>query len=116
MFTLVEALGHGKMANWKSFDTGHTIGQAGSENGIILRDEVFQDQSRITLEKGSAIAPFAITCGVVGWMVHTRYFDDQAQANADFEKMKEKLARIVRLLADTEDITVELEEFIKLFP
>jgi hypothetical protein len=115
-FTVVEALRYDKMGNWKSFDTGHTIGQVGSENGIIIRDEVFQDQSRITLEKGSAIAPFAITCGVFGWMLHTRYFGDQAQANADFEKMKEELARIVRLLAETEDITVEVEEFIKLFP
>jgi mRNA interferase RelE/StbE len=107
---------NGKMGNWQSFDRGHTIGQVGSENGLIIRDEVFQDQSRITLEKDSTVAPFAITCGVFGWMVHTRYFGDQTQANAEFATMKEELARIVGLLAETEDITVELEEFIELFP
>src|SRR5689334_8546907 len=106
--------------DWNSFDTGHTIGQAGSENGIIVRDEVFQDHARITLERDSTIAPFAITCGIFGWMVHTRYFANRAQADLEFENMKDELARIANLLSKTDDesntITLELENFIKLFP
>jgi len=106
--------------NWKSFNEDHTIGRPGSENGIIIHDEVCLDYSRITLEKGSPTAPFAITCGIFGWMVHTRYFANQEEAELEFERMKDELERIVMLLYDSSDksdnISSELKAFIAQFP
>ncbi len=106
--------------NWKAFNTGHSIGEKGSENGIVIRDEEYLDCSRITLEKDSPTAPFAITCGIYGWMVHTRYFPNHEQANLEFEQMKGELARIVLLLSNqkdkSENITSELKNFIAIFP
>jgi hypothetical protein len=73
---------------WKPFDSGETIGQEGSENGTITRDEERLRGARITLERTTPTAPFAITCGVYGWMVHTRFFSIEADAIVQFEAMK----------------------------
>jgi hypothetical protein len=106
--------------NWEIFDQGFTINQLGSENGIIIRDEVFPDYSRITLEKDTPTAPFAITCGIFDWLVHTRYFASQKQADSEFELMKKELTRIVMLFSDAKDesrnITLECKKFVELFP
>ena len=42
-----------------------------SEGGVILRELEHPDGARIALERGGAVSPFAITCGIYGWMVHT---------------------------------------------
>ena len=58
------------MTDWLPFENGTTIGATGSEGGVILRDELHPHGARITLEQTST--GFAITCGIYGWMVHTR--------------------------------------------
>ena len=75
----------GEMSLWEPFDNGGTIGQEGSENGTIISDEEHLRGARITLERTTPTAPFAITCGVYGWMVHTRFVSTEAEAIAQFE-------------------------------
>jgi len=110
---------------WELFESGNTLGQSGSEGGVIIRDEMIQGKSRITLERGSPTAPFAITCGIYGWLVHTRYFANQLQANFAIWRMKHELQKIVALIpfktkvVATEleaDISKRLERFVKNFP
>ena len=47
------------------------IDEGGSEGGIVLLDEEYQETCRITLEKCRHY--YAITCGMYGDMVHTVY-------------------------------------------
>ena len=110
---------------WETFEAGVTNGQSGSEDGIIIRDEIYARRARITLESETPIAPFAITCGIFGWMVHTRYFGTRAQADAEFAKMQKELARIANLLRSNSDdpqaeipsnLPAEFRKFIKRFP
>jgi hypothetical protein len=65
---------------WQAHNGGATRGGPGSESGRVIFDDEYEGASRITLEEGGAVAPFAITCGVYGWMVHTRFFSDRAEA------------------------------------
>jgi hypothetical protein len=111
--------------SWEAFAGGSSIGQAGSEDGIITRDEAHPLGARITLEREPAFVPFAVTCGIYGWMVHTRYFATEGEAQAAFEEMKPELARILDLIPPADDPEAEaafpvvaraLEDFVKRFP
>jgi len=111
--------------SWHVFESGKTIGEFGSESGTIIRDEEYGDDARITLEKGGSIAPFAITCGVYGWMVHTRFFSTDFDAQKEFEKMKGEIAGIVDAIPQATDPDEEaksqiveegIERFMELFP
>ena len=112
---------------WRPFDGGSTIGQHGSEDGEIVRDEEHEDEARarITLERGGHTAPFAITCGIAGWMLHTRFFGSESKAQVEFEGMKEALARILASIPLTTDRAAEtkvqaamlsIAEFVERFP
>jgi hypothetical protein len=90
------------VVGWYPFAAGGTIGETGSENGIILRDEEYSAGARITLER-DGYTPFAITCGIYGWMVHTRFFATEREADEAFAVMKAELARIVDLIASRDD-------------
>jgi hypothetical protein len=81
--------------SWHFFENGSTLGQQGSEQGAILRDEEFSLGARITLERDCHAAPFAITCGIYGWMLHTRFFSAQDEADSEYERMKNALAAIL---------------------
>lgn len=81
--------------SWYSAEEGATIGQQGSEQGMIERDEEHALGARITLERKTSVAPFAITCGIYGWMMHTRYLDDQAEAEAQYDAMKSSLDELL---------------------
>ena len=85
------------MSEWYQFDDGRSIGQTGTEGGSILRDEEHPGGSRITLERGGH-TPFSITCGVYGWMVHTRFFADEAEAQNAFEEMKPGLVNVLNII------------------
>ena len=85
---------------WYPFENGETIGQKGSENGTILLDEEHALGARITLENKTDVAPFAITCGIYGSMLHTRYLGQADAAQADYEGMKEALAALLDLADD----------------
>lgn len=93
--------------NWHPFDNGQSIGQLGSENGRIVRDEEHGDGARITLERDGQIAAFAITCGIYGWMAHTRFFGTESEAQGEFERMKRDLAKIVDTIPLVTDHEVE---------
>jgi hypothetical protein len=85
---------------WQPFDEGKTIGQPGSEEGVILRDDEHSLGARITLERDAHAAPFTITCGVYGWMLHTRFFSTEAEAASEYDKMKASLSDLLAPLAD----------------
>ena len=78
-------------APWYAFDSGNSIGQRGSESGTIIRDEEHGDGARITLERDGQTAPFSITCGIYGWMVHTRFLGKKPEAEREFVRMRTDL-------------------------
>jgi hypothetical protein len=87
---------------WLPFDGGASIGVIGSEGGVILRDDEYRGDARITLERGG-FAPFSITCGVYGWMVHTRFFSTLEEAEREYALMQPDLAAIV----DSQPLTTD---------
>jgi hypothetical protein len=87
---------------WVPFDDGESLGEDGSEGGLILRDDEYQGDARITLERTGQTA-FAITCGVYGWMVHTRFFSALADAQREYAAMQPRLAAIADALPFTTD-------------
>lgn len=72
----------------------------GSEGGTIVIDEEHQHGARITLEQGAGRVPYAITCGIYGSMVHTRFFGDRDTAFAAMDPMKRDLAALLDQLPD----------------
>jgi hypothetical protein len=84
--------------HWQPAHGGSTLGMAGSEGGVIVRDETYTEQARLTLEQDESRSFFAITCGVSGWMVHTRYFGDATEAHAAFEEMQPALVELLSRL------------------
>ena len=70
---------------WYPCDDGDTLGETGTDGGVIVRDEEHPYGARITLEQGG-FAAFSITCGIYGWMVHTRFFSARAEADAAYER------------------------------
>ena len=92
------------MSEWYPFDEGRSIGQTGSENGVIIGDEEYPIGARITLER-DGYAPFTITCGIYGWMVHTRFFADSAVAHSEMAAMKDEIAAILEYVMRPEGLT-----------
>jgi hypothetical protein len=92
-------------SDWHPFDNGAAIGLPGSEQGIVFRDEEHALGARITLERGAPIAPFAITCGIYGWMMHTCFFRSDDEASTQYEAMKGALAALI----DSADKSEETE-------
>ncbi len=95
--------------SWYTYDNGRSMGQRGAENGIVILDEEHGDGARITLERECRAAPFAITCGVYGWMVHTRFFQSEPEAQREFARMKEGLAAILRKIPRKTDPDADLK-------
>jgi hypothetical protein len=105
---------------WHAFENGKTLGRKGSERGETIRDEECDPGARITLERDADVAPFAITCGIYGWMVHTRFFETEDEASAEYDKMKESLFEIVARLSDPGLTNLQanetMEAFVKTYP
>jgi hypothetical protein len=89
--------------SWSDFDGGATVGQPGSERGVIVRDEEHSLGARITLERNGQIAPYAITCGIYGWMVHTRFFGLESDACNQYDLMKIALVGLLRKANEKRD-------------
>jgi hypothetical protein len=81
--------------SWHPFDGGATLGQKGSEEGSIIRDEEHPLEARITLERDTVAAPFAITCGIYGCMMHTRFFSLESEACSQYDQMKGALSELL---------------------
>ena len=112
------------MSHWCAFNDGTTVGQRGSESGIIVRDDEYVSASRITLERDGH-HPWSITCGIYGWMVHTCFFATASDAGEAFEQTKPALAEIVERIPSANDpmwattvptISREIQEFARRFP
>lgn len=87
---------------WQPFDNGATVGQRGSENGVIVRDEEYCSGARLTLERDCCHRiPIAVTCGIYGWFFHTRFLGSEAQV--EFRAMLEGLAEIFNRIPDVDD-------------
>jgi hypothetical protein len=95
------------------------LGQKGSEQGVIIRDDEHAFGARITLERDTH-APFAITCGIYGWMMHTRFFEFEDEANAEYEKMKASLTELVDRISrsefDNDRMNEAMKAFVKTYP
>jgi hypothetical protein len=67
---------------WIPYSSGATVGDQGSEHGVILFDDEHTDAARITLEPDCRPTipirdhPAAST----GLLVHTRFFGDEVEA------------------------------------
>jgi hypothetical protein len=92
---------------WYPFDGGRSIGSPGSEEGIIVLDEEDDAGARVTLESRSRTAPFAITCGIYGWMVHTHFLETEIAARAAFQDIKAELGGILDLIPHSDDPELE---------
>jgi hypothetical protein len=105
---------------WHVYEAGRTRGTRGSEGGTIVLDDEHSDGARITLERDTLHnVPFAITCGIYGWLVHTRFFADEPGAQAAYGEMKLALEHILHLIAGEagpERVSEELDSFIERFP
>lgn len=82
-------------SGWLPYQEGATLGHTGSEEGTIVRDEEHALGARITLERSAHSAPMAITCGIYGWMLHTRFFGSEAEAGEQYEQMKNAIADLL---------------------
>src|SRR5437870_981117 len=87
---------HQTNSSWRSL-LNDVIPSSGSEKGVIANDE-WHKNARITLERDTPAAPFAITCGIAGLMVHIRYFGTRTEAEREYEAMKRELQHITRLI------------------
>jgi hypothetical protein len=87
--------------SWQTFENGNTLGQKGSEEGTIVRDEEHPLGARITLERAARVVPFAITCGIYGWMMHTRFFGSEDKAEAQYGLMKDALSALLEAAEQT---------------
>ncbi|MCL2386733.1 MAG: hypothetical protein FWC89_04185 [Defluviitaleaceae bacterium] len=90
------------MQNWNPYDSGKTISTTGIDNGVIINDEEFLNDARITLESDGH-APYSISCGIYGVMFHTAFAKDHADAINKYEEMK---AAIVDFINDKNNTDV----------
>lgn len=81
---------------WHPFENGATIGRAGSEQGTIALDEEHGLGARISLEGDARVASFAITCGIYGWMLHTRFLGTEDEARTQYSLMKNAIAELLK--------------------
>ena len=88
-------------SSWYPFNNGATLDQAGSEEGVTVHDEEHPLGARITLERAARVAPFAITCGIYGCMMHTRFFSSQDEAEAEYGLMKNALSALLESAEQT---------------
>lgn len=106
---------------WHTLEDGATLGQKGSESGVITFDEGTDDGGRITIERDGSIAPWSITCGIAGWTAHTRFFSTESEAMSECERMKTGISRILEVISlstpgDSDHIAQLIEQFVAQFP
>ena len=109
--------------SWHRFENGGTLGRVGSEEGTIVRDEEYSLGARISLERDCRAAPFAITCGIYGWLMHTRFFSSKYEAEMQYEGMKSALAMLLEVAQKTAEIDggrqvlmAGVSKFVEMFP
>ncbi len=88
-------------SSWRPFEEAATLGLPGSEEGVVVRDEEHLLGARITLERDANVAPFAITCGIYGWMLHTCFLSSEAEAEWQYDLMKDSLSELLEAAEQT---------------
>jgi hypothetical protein len=102
------------MDMWNKFDNGSSIGQKGSEDGVIVLDEEHLDGIRITLERDGSIAPWSITCGIYGSFMHTAFASSEEKGRMKYDKMKLDLIELSG--EDNDEIRFrKMDEFLKAY-
>jgi hypothetical protein len=86
---------------WRPFDKGATVGQSGSEGGVVVRDEKHELGARATMERECDSSPWAVTCGIYGWFFHTRRLGSEAEA--ELPVMLDGLAAIIDRIPRADD-------------
>lgn len=81
----------------------------GSEGGRIRVDEEHPLGARITLEEGGTIAPWSITCGVYGWMMHTVFCSSEIECRETYQGMKAGLDAIMDMIPRNDDLDAEAQ-------
>lgn len=87
-------------ATWQPYQGGSTLGLQGSEGGTITWDEEYAGAVRLTLEQDESRSFYAVTCGVSGWLVHTRFFGSINEATDAFAEMRPALEELLARLPD----------------
>ena len=77
-----------------------------ASSGLIALDEEHDLGARITYERSEG-GGGAITCGIYGWMMHTRYFILENEAREAFEAMKTDLEAILQRIPLRSDPDLE---------
>lgn len=93
---------------WKDYENGYTIGTIGSEQGIIIKDEQFNECCRITIEKCEKY--YAITCGIYGLMCHTTFVDEEEYI-IKYNEMKKDLQTFLNYELNEEETNNFIENF-----
>jgi hypothetical protein len=102
--------------SWRPFNDGASLGGGGSESGIVMIDDEHAKGARITLEKRLNAAPFVVTCGVYGWLVHTRFFATEEEGRCAFKAMKPSLEALASSAADDFEMIDAINAFVDRFP
>jgi len=87
--------------SWTPCENGSTIGTAGSESGVILRDEEHEMGARITLEE-CGHPPFAIIYGVHGMTTHTAFAATETEAGDAYEAIKAEIEALLDLMPEAD--------------
>lgn len=110
-------------AAWSAYAGGETIGTTGAEGGQIVRDEEHFSGARITLEKECVHVPYAITCTIYEWLLHTRFFADEPTAAHEYDRMKAALEGVIALIptadapdADPDHAQAAIDSFVEAHP
>ncbi len=97
---------------WHQVDSGATIGTKGSENGEIQIDEEHSGGARLTLEKDSDIAPYAITSGIYSYFFHTTFFSNEKDAKTQFKLMKREIIEYFETKTTHDEKHEWIEQFV----
>lgn len=110
-------------AAWSAYANGETIGTTGAEGGQLVRDEEHISGARITLEQDCISAPYAITCSIYEWLLHTRFFADEPTAAQQYDRMKSALEGLIALIptadapdADPDQAQAAIDSFVEAYP
>lgn len=97
---------------WKN--DRQNIGKRGSEEGIIISDLEHSDGARITIEKDGLTAPFSVTLGVYGGLMHTDFFSTRSEAETYQQMAMREIEKLLQILsAENPEKGEEYYEIIK---
>ena len=97
------------MKKWINYKNGNTVGSTGSEGGVILKEEEFDEGCLITLEECKRY--HAITCGVYGAMVHTAFCSPD-ESEEIYNNMKKELGAFMSKNTSWEEECEFYDEFV----